>query len=212
MLIHWTILHSLYIPQCYNILSMPSEDTNEDPGSSANSALPSRGTRSIKNVPPNIKLRGNMKTNWEIFKQLWSSYELLTGLKQDDMQYHLATFITCIGTEASEIHHAFPFTNEDERNDLDVILRKWEEYCCGKTNVTHERFCFNRCNQSENETFGAYVVKLRKLASSCEYGPLVDDMLRDRIVCDKKDDEIGRELLQESGSNPSEMYFPCPEC
>ena len=33
-------------------------------------------------LPPNINFKGNLKTNWGIFKQLWTSYELLTGLKK----------------------------------------------------------------------------------------------------------------------------------
>ena len=176
-----------------------SETVTSETGVSPDVGLRS-GSRSIKNLPlpPNIKLKGNLKTNWEIFRQLWDSYELLTGLKQDDMQYRVATFITCIGPQALEIHHGLPFKTSAERNDMNVILKLWTEYCCGKTNVTYERFCFNRCNQSETESFDAYVVRLRKLASTCEYGNFLEDMLRDRIVCGIHDDVIRKELLQES--------------
>lgn len=149
-------------------------------------------------LPPNIKLSGNLKTNWEIFKQLWTSYELLTGLMNNEMKYRVATFVTCIGQSALEVHNGLPFKTVADRNNLDEILILWEEYCCGKTNVIYERFCFNTSNQAESLGFDQYIMKLRKLASTCEYGPLVDDMVRDRIVCGIRDDSIRKELLNES--------------
>jgi hypothetical protein len=31
-------------------------------------------------LPPNINVHGDMKSGWTKFKQLWDSYEILTGL------------------------------------------------------------------------------------------------------------------------------------
>ena len=173
---------------------------NENEASSTSASAQPQGPKSRRHIPlpPNIKLRGNLKSNWNIFKQLWTSYETLTGLKKEDSVFRVATFVTCIGTEALEVHNGLPFNSEAERNDIDKILGLWEEYCVGRTNVIFERYQCNQCNQGPEEPFDSYVVKLRKLAASCEYGEMTDDMLRDRIVGGIVDNQIRKTLLQES--------------
>ncbi len=42
------------------------------------------------------------------------------------------------------------------------------------------------------------MVKLRKLAASCEYKDMTDDMIRDRIVGGIVDNQVRKTLLQES--------------
>ena len=81
---------------------------------------------------------------------------------------------------------------------MDMILNEWEEYCCGKTNVIYERFCFNRADQAESDSFDQYLLRLRKLASTCEYGPMANDLICDRIVCGIRSDDIRKELLNEN--------------
>ena len=141
-------------------------------------------------LPANIKLTGNMKSNWQTFKQVWDSYELLTGLKNEPHKYRVATFITCIGVEALERHNGLPFKSEEERQNMDVILKLWEEHCVGLTNVIYERYVFNKAVQHEGECIEAFVVHLRKLASTCQYGTLHDELIRDRIVCGLLDESI----------------------
>ena len=61
-----------------------------------------------------------------------------------------------------------------------------------------ERYTFNNCSQKVAEKFDDYVVRLRKLASTCEFGTLADDLIRDRIVCGVNNDSIRKRMLQES--------------
>ena len=50
--------------------------------------------------------------------------------------------------------------------------------------------------QEKNETFYQFVNKLRKLASTCEYGPLLNEMLRDKIVIGVKCHKTRARLLR----------------
>ena len=68
----------------------------------------------------------------------------------------------------------------------------------GKTNIIFERYKFNQCSQGHDESFDSYVIKLRKLAATCEYNEMTDDMIRDRIVGGIVDNQIRKALLQES--------------
>jgi hypothetical protein len=138
-------------------------------------------------LPQPLNIEGNLALNWKKWKQVWSAYETVTGLKQRESSFRVATFITCIGSSALEIHNGLPFKTDEEKDD----------HCVGKTNVIYERYKFNNRVQKEHESVEQYVTALRSLASTCEFGILKDDMIRDKIVCGIRSDSIRTKLLQE---------------
>ena len=60
-----------------------------------------------------------------------------------------------------------------------------------------QRFHFNSCTQKDGETVGQFVAELRRLSEFCEFGPTLDGMLRDRLVCGIRDSRVQRRLLSE---------------
>ena len=67
-----------------------------------------------------------------------------------------------------------------------------------KPSVIVKRFEFNSRRQREGEVISAYVAELRKIAEHCNYGRVLNDMLRDRLVCGTHNKGIQRRLLVES--------------
>ena len=74
-----------------------------------------------------------------------------------------ATLLTCIGPDALDILEGLDFEEESQRNNIDIVMKKLEEYCVGETNEIYERYCFNKRDQEINETVELYVTVLRKL-------------------------------------------------
>lgn len=147
-------------------------------------------------VPQKIELSGNLANNWKQWKQVWSAYELVTRLNEQTDEYRVAAFITCIGPKALTIHNGLPFQSEDEKKNLAKILELWESYCLGKTNIIYERYRFNNRNQDVGESIDTYASNLRSLSDTCNFGPLKDEMIRDRIVCGVRDSSLRKKLLQ----------------
>ena len=58
---------------------------------------------------------------------------------------------------------------------------------------------FNSCTQEQSEKFDAYLIKLRHLIKTCEYGALEDELLRDRIIKGTSNNNVRARLLSESG-------------
>ena len=58
-------------------------------------------------------------------------------------------------------------------------------------------FKFNSRVRGPDETVAKYVAALRALAEHCFYGDILDDMLRDRLVCGVQQDSIQQRLLAE---------------
>ena len=60
-----------------------------------------------------------------------------------------------------------------------------------------KRFEFNSRSQKEGESSAVFVAELRKIAEHCDFGPVLSDMLRDRLVCGTNVKTIQRRLLVE---------------
>ena len=59
------------------------------------------------------------------------------------------------------------------------------------------RFQFNSRYRRSGETIADYLAALRALASDCNYGQKLDEMLRDRLVCGVQDERIQKSLLSQ---------------
>ncbi len=147
-------------------------------------------------LPANLNVRGNLASNWKKFRRMWNNYEIASRLRQESKELRTATLLTCIGVEALETYEGLEWANEDEKVDIDIVLEKLETFYVGATNVIYERYNFNRRVQEPSESFEAYVVALRALAKSCNYGQLSDDFIRDRIVVGVRENSLRKKLLQ----------------
>ena len=148
-------------------------------------------------IPKSLSLTGNLANNWKIFSRDWDNYEIASKLSDEDMKIRVATFLTCIGSDAMNIFDGFDLT-ETKRKNLNDIKTAFEKYCIGETNETYERFIFNSRNQKDQENVEAYMAELRKLSRSCKFGNLEESILRDRLVMGIRCDITRRKLLQES--------------
>ena len=54
-------------------------------------------------------------------------------------QYRVASFITCIRSEAVNINSGSPFASKEEKGRIDKVLESWTNYRVGKTNTIYER-------------------------------------------------------------------------
>ena len=58
-------------------------------------------------------------------------------------------------------------------------------------------FHFNSRVRQSNETIVAFVAELRKLSEFCNFGDKLDEMLRNRIVCDINHPAMQNRLLKD---------------
>ena len=94
------------------------------------------------------------------------------------------------GEQAVEVLNTFTFKEGEKDDDPEVLMRKFEDYCSPKRNITYERHPFN----TVNETIDAYVTELRLQAKNCEFGALCKELIRDRIVVGIRDDSVRSRL------------------
>ena len=193
---------------------MPS-DGDANSGATASATAPSASTMASSfmcnvSLPPKLEIhRGKLSKEWKQWRQVWDAYEEVTNLRSKTSRLRVATFITCIGKEALEIHNGLPFRSEEEKSDITKVLELWETHCIGKTNIIYKRYKFNNRSQEQTESIDTYVTALQALAETCKFGTLKDHLIRDRIVCGVRENAVRRKLLQESGLTLSKCVDIC---
>ena len=143
-----------------------------------------------------MNTRGDIVNNWEFFKQQWNDYEVATGLETQSDKVRLATFRSVMGKDCLQIFLNLKLS-EEERNSVNSCLNALEAYFKPKRNVVYERYLFNTCTQNVEESVHGYVNRLRKHASTCEFGTLTDELIRDRLVLGLREESTKLRLLKE---------------
>ena len=147
--------------------------------------------------PEALNLDGNIAENWRRWKQRFEIFSLASGLSEKDAGIQAAAFLHVAGPEALEIYNTFSWPTADDKNKVDKIMEKFDQYCNPRKNITWERHKFNTRNQQPGETIDQYVTDLKTKAQTCEFAELKDGLIRDRIICDINCDRTRARLLKE---------------
>ncbi|CAH1252898.1 Hypp1033 [Branchiostoma lanceolatum] len=154
-------------------------------------------------VPRPLELTGDVAENWETFKEDWNSYEIATETSKKTAVIRSATLKTVMGRDCLDILKNLdipPDPDDADANPLEdpaKIITALDKHFKPLRNTVYERYKFNKCDQAAGEKIEAYVARLRKLISTCDYGDLKDQMLRDRIVLGIRDSKVRMKLLKQ---------------
>ena len=147
--------------------------------------------------PPNLSLQGNVSENWHRFKQQFNIYLVASGWIEKSAKVKAMTLLHVIGSDAFEVYNTFKWGNEEDKEAVEDILEKFEQYCSPQKNITYERHIFNCRAQVAGETTNQYVTDLKIKAGSCEFGDLKESLIKDRIVCGIRSDQVRGRLLRD---------------
>ena len=178
--------------------SAASAGQSASSSSVANAISANAVSRAVCRPPPLLSLQCTAQ-QWRSWRQLFESYSVLAGMDTLSDERRKATIITVIGLEALELYNTLPFQRPEDCTDLKKVLDLLECHFVGRQNVTFERFQFYSRQQRDGETFEDYVTALRRMARSCEFEKLTpDEVLKDRLVCGVRDEQLRKSLLQQA--------------
>ena len=147
-------------------------------------------------APAPMDIKGDVASNWKFFRSSFEDYLVATKLDAEDENTRVATLRSVLGKEAKMILQHLDMTDENRRR-VTPTLESLEAYFLPQTNVVYERYVFRSALQQTGETFDEYLARLRRLASTCSYHQLEDEMIRDNIVYGIQDDSVRARLLRE---------------
>ena len=131
---------------------------------------------------------------WSDWKKRFMRYRTATKLDQEDGSVQVSTLIYALGGEAENIFGSFHFDGDDDSEDFEVVMDKFDTYFIPKQNVIHERACFYQRVQRAGEKVEIFIRALYELSEHCDFGVTREEHIRDRIVVGIRDKELSRKL------------------
>ena len=118
---------------------------------------------------------------WICWIKQFECYRTASGLLDRDESIQVSTLIHVMGEEAEDILANFKLS-EVNRCKYDIVKRSFEDHFVKWHNPIFERARFNQHMQKQGETVDSFVTSLHSLTEHCDYGPLHEQMIRDRLV------------------------------
>lgn len=133
---------------------------------------------------------------WKRWRQQFMLFMKASGVNSESPGVQASLLVNLIGPEGFDIYQTFTFDEETDRDDVEVTLKKFDNYFGTKENVTLLRYKFFTRNQEDGETMQQYVTALRLLSRNCGFVTLQEDLIKDRIVCGVRSATIRDRLLR----------------
>ncbi|XP_040358812.1 uncharacterized protein LOC121047557 [Ixodes scapularis] len=138
------------------------------------------------------------KSNFEVYVE---RFEAFATANKNDLVTKQQVFLMLIG-EAAFItlrNLLFPIKPVEATHD-DIVKILLNHYAPRRRAVV-ERYKFYRRDQRHGEKISDFVVEIRKLAATCDFGTFLEEVLRDRPIMGLQNDGIRCKLLATSDNN-----------
>lgn len=139
------------------------------------------------------KLDFRRPEEWKRWFTRWERYRVISGLKKQDDETQVNTLIYAMGREAEDVLASLKLSDAEKLN-YDAVTRAFAKHFVPRTNVIYERAKFNSRKQEAHESVDAFVTELYRLAETCEYGDLKEELIRDRLVVGLADTQLSEKL------------------
>ena len=77
-------------------------------------------------------------------------------------------------------------------------MEAFDNYFEVHKNVIFERARFNKRNQLSDESVEQFITEIHRMAESCEFGVMRDELIRDRLVVGIRDNALSERLQMET--------------
>ena len=151
---------------------MKKEVTLVDKGQQARGGGPTNKFVSGIRPPSPLDLQSGKVENWNLWKQQWKIYVIITNLDAQPQKYQTAMFLNSIRTEALRVYNGFSFTEVEGGKDdrkVDQKIKKFDQHIVRQLNEMYKRYKFNWRQQAKDESFDAYVTTLRYIRKRCNF-------------------------------------------
>ncbi|UYV73517.1 hypothetical protein LAZ67_10003914 [Cordylochernes scorpioides] len=166
------------------------------------------GPNTSRPVPPprnNLASRAVKETfdfstpnEWPKWRKRFERYLVVSGMKKKEEADKIDLFMYLMGDRADDIFRTFKFEKEEEATKIDSVLKAFDSHFCVRKNIIYERAKFNSRIQEDREPVDEFITSLYKLADSCEFEGLHEQLIRDRIVVGVRDKALSERMQLDS--------------
>ncbi|UYV61797.1 K02A2.6-like, partial [Cordylochernes scorpioides] len=135
---------------------------------------------------------------WPKWRKRFERYLVVSGMKKKEEADKIDLFMYLMGDRADDIFRTFKFEEEEEATKIDSVLKAFDSHFCVRKNIIYERAKFNSRIQEDREPVDEFITSLYKLADSCEFEGLHEQLIRDRIVVGVRDKALSERMQLDS--------------
>ena len=129
---------------------------------------------------------------WEEWLQEVTMYFVAADIT--DKARKRAVLLYLAGKEVRDIYEAFTDTDKTFESTSTILTNYFSE----KKNISFERFQFHSVSKQENENFKSYIIRLKKLAVSCDFENYsTEHAIVDKFIGSCGSSTLRRKLLSE---------------
>ncbi|UYV72487.1 hypothetical protein LAZ67_9003355 [Cordylochernes scorpioides] len=135
---------------------------------------------------------------WPKWRKRFERYLVVSGMKKKEEADKIDLFMYLMGDRADDIFRTFKFEKKEEATKIDSVLKAFDSHFCVRKNIIYERAKFNSRIQEDREPVDEFITSLYKLADSCEFEGLHEQLIRDRIVVGVRDKALSERMQLDS--------------
>ena len=159
----------------------------------------SRGASRTDLVPiGSIEVFDEGDDEWDLYVERLDQYFEANGIT--DAGRKRGVLLTVCGKRTYKLVRDLVSQDKPADKTYDELCEVLSKHSNPKPREVVQRCAFFSRHRQSGETVADFVAGLRRLAADCNFGPALDDMLRDRLVSGVNNDRIQRRLLAESGA------------
>ncbi|UYV69107.1 K02A2.6-like [Cordylochernes scorpioides] len=157
-----------------------------------------RSVTSPARIQPPETFDFSTPNEWPKWRKRFERYLVVSGMKKKEEADKIDLFMYLMGDRADDIFRTFKFEKEEEATKIDSVLKAFDSHFCVRKNIIYERAKFNSRIQEDREPVDEFITSLYKLADSCEFEGLHEQLIRDRIVVGVRDKALSERMQLDS--------------
>ena len=142
--------------------------------------------------PFNVDDNTNLARRWEVYREEVDLFLVASGVTND-----LQKRAILLHANWKRVREIFTTLKGTGNSYADACM-KLDEYFKPRKNVIYKICIFRNTKQQSDENTASYVVRLRKMADTCDYGSRSAEDIRDHFVCSCHDEKLREKLLRTS--------------
>ena len=125
----------------------------------------------LANLPPPkpLIMDANLAINWKTWKKAWTRYEIATGMANQSALVRVSTLLSVIGEDATKVFETFQWNEDENKENPESVIAKFDAYCKPRAQVIYERYRFNNRKQEPGENIATYLTELKTIAKNCKH-------------------------------------------
>ncbi|XP_013142506.1 PREDICTED: uncharacterized protein K02A2.6-like [Papilio polytes] len=136
----------------------------------------------------------NDRSNWSAYVRLVKQFILLNDIRED---LHVATLLTHVGAATYELMCDLCAPQHPETKSFQALVDLVGNHLEPKRSEIAERHLFRQRRQTEAEPISVFLQNLKHLAKHCNFGPTLEENIRDQFVSGLRNEVMRSRLFAE---------------